>query len=156
LLVPEDVLEEKCQRYSQHGAAKHRAELLNEDEFTIMSIYQAEYRGIVEYYRLAHNLSVLNKLRGTMDHSLVKTLAAKQRTSTRKVREKYRATFEVKGRTYKGMQITLERQGKKPLVAQWGGIPLERDKRAILKDDPHVYWGRRSELVKRLLANTCE
>lgn len=156
LLVPEDVLAEKCQRYSERGAARHRAELLNEDEFTIVSTYQAEYRGIVEYYRLAHNLYVLNKLRGRMDHSLVKTLAAKGRTSTRQVREKFRATFEVNGRTYKGLQITVEREGKKPLVAQWGGIPLERDKRAILADDPQVHWGGRSELVKRLLADTCE
>jgi len=91
-----------------------------------------------------------------MDHSLVKTLAAKGRASTRRVREKFRATFEVNGRTYTGLQITVERQGKKPLVAQWGCIPLERDKRAILVDDPLVYWGGRSELVKRLLADTCE
>jgi group II intron reverse transcriptase/maturase len=156
LLVPEDVLEEKCRRYSEHAAAKHRAELLNEDVFTIMSTYQAEYRGIVEYYRLAHNLSVLNKLKGRMDHSLVKTLAAKEQTSTRKVREKYRATFEVNGRTYTGMQIVVERKDRKPLVARWGGIPLVRDKRAILKDNPQVYWGGRTELVRRLLADTCE
>lgn len=155
-LVPERVLEEKCQKYSKNGAAIHRAELLNEDEFTIMSAYQAEYRGVVEYYRLAHNLSILNKLRGRMDHSLVKTLAAKQSISTRKVREKYRGTFEVNGKTYTGMQIIIEREGKKPLVAQWGGIPLERDKRAILQDASQVYWGGRTELVKRLLADTCE
>jgi len=156
LLVPEDVLQERCRRYSEHGAAKHRAELLNEDAFSIMSTYQAEYRGIVEYYRLAHNLSVLNKLKGRMDHSLVKTLAAKEQTSTRQVREKYRATFEVNGRTYTGMQIVVERKDRKPLVARWGGIPLVRDKRAILKDNPQVYWGGRTELVKRLLADTCE
>jgi group II intron reverse transcriptase/maturase len=156
LIVPERVLEEKCQKYSKSGKAIHRAEMLNEDEFTIISTYQAEYRGVVEYYRLAHNLSILNKLRGRMDHSLVKTLAAKQQISTRKVREKYRATFEVKGKTYKGMQVTIEREGKKPLVAQWGGIPLERDKRAILQDAPQVYWGGRTELVRRLLSDTCE
>lgn len=156
LLVPETVLAEKCQKYSKQDKAIHRAEMLNENEFTIMSTYQAEYRGIVEYYKLAHNLSILNKLRGRMDHSLIKTLASKQKISARKVREKYRATFEVNNRTYKVLQITIEREGKKPLVARWGGIPLERDKRAILQDAPQVYWGGRTELVKRLLSDTCE
>jgi len=156
LLVPKDVLEEKCQRYSRGETAIHRAELRNNDEFTIMSTYQAEYRGIVEYYRLAHNLPILNKLKGRMDHSLVKTLANKQRTTTRQVRRKYRATFEVEGRTYTGMQIIIERKGKNPLVARWGGIPLVRKKWAILNDNPPEIWNGRTELVKRLLADTCE
>ncbi len=156
LLVPKDVLDNKSQRYSRGETAIHRAELLNEDEFTIMSTYQAEYRGIVEYYRLAHNLSTLNKLRGRMDHSLVKTLANKQRITTRLVRMKYRVTFEVESRTYIGMQITSEREGKNPLIARWGGIPLIRKKWAVLNDNPPVIWNGRTELVKRLLANTCE
>lgn len=156
LHIPKDVLEEKCQRYMKDGKVRHRAELLQESDFTIMSIYQSEYRGIVEYYQLAHNIAMLNKLRWKMDQSLTMTIANKQKTTASKVRKQYSASIMVNGRTYKGMQITIERADKPPLIAQWGGIPLVRDKGAILKDNPQVYWGGRSEIVKRLLADACE
>ena len=37
--------------------------------------------------------------------------------------------------TYKVLRVEVPRDGKPPLVAQWGGIPLERDMTARLKDD---------------------
>jgi len=156
LSVPQDVLEGKCQRYMQNEKVKHRAEMLNESEFSIMSAYQAEYRGIVEYYRLAHNISVLSKLKWIMDRSLVMTLAHKLGSTTSKVRKRYATRLEVNGKPYQGLQITIERKDKKPLVAQWGGIPLVRDKQAILVDNPPMTWGGHTELEKRLLAETCE
>jgi group II intron reverse transcriptase/maturase len=154
--VPKDVVEEKCQRYQRKGKPIHRAEMLNESEFSIINAYQAEYRGIVEYYKLAHNIAELSKLKWVMDHSLTMTLAAKLKTVASKVRRKFSATLTVKGRPYKGMQVILERDGKDPLIAKWGGIPLKRDERAILVDNPEVKWGGRTELVKRILADTCE
>jgi group II intron reverse transcriptase/maturase len=156
LTVPKNVIEEKCQKYMKDGKVKHRTEMLNESEFSIMSAYQSEYRGIVEYYQLAHNISTLSKLKWIMDHSLTMTLAAKLKTYASKVRKKYNTTLIVEGRSYKGMQITIEREGKKPLVAQWGGIPLIRRERAILYDNPQTQWGGHTELVKRMLAQTCE
>ncbi|HEY6407344.1 MAG TPA: maturase, partial [Ktedonobacteraceae bacterium] len=42
------------------------------------------------------------------------------------------------------------------LVARWGGITLARKTTAILNDHPAPLWGDRSELEKRLLADTCE
>jgi nitrate/TMAO reductase-like tetraheme cytochrome c subunit len=45
---------------------------------------------------------------------------------------------------------------KKPLVAQWGGIPLRRRMDLPLSDTPYPYWDARTELVQRLLADTCE
>jgi len=43
-------------------------------------------------------------------------------------------------------------------VAQWGGISLARKTTAVfLNDDPSRIWSsRRTELVQRLLADTCE
>src|SRR5512142_3249212 len=38
--------------------------------------------------------------------------------------KKYKADVEIEGKTYKGRQVTVPREGKKPLVATWGGIPL--------------------------------
>ncbi len=156
LRVPKSVIEEKCQKYLKDGKVKHRTEMLNENEFSIMSAYQSEYRGIVEYYQLAHNIAELSKLKWIMDHSLTMTLAAKLKTNASKVRKKYNTVLTVEGRPYKGMQITIEREGKKPLVAQWGGIPLRRRERAILNDNPQTQWGGHTELVKRMLAHICE
>jgi hypothetical protein len=35
--------------------------------FTIIAQYQAEYRGLAEYYRMAHNLRRLNELKRTIE-----------------------------------------------------------------------------------------
>ena len=43
--------EQKCQDYTEEGKPIHRPELLKDTVFTIISTYQAEYRGLVEYYR---------------------------------------------------------------------------------------------------------
>ncbi len=44
----------------------------------------------------------------------------------------------------------------KPLIARWGGISLARRNKAILDDSIAPVWAGRSELEKRLLADTCE
>ncbi len=61
----------------------------------------------MEYYRLAHNISVLNKLRWIMDRSLVMTLAHKLGSTASKVRKRYATTLEVDGKSYQDLQITI-------------------------------------------------
>src|SRR5215471_8909570 len=89
LRVPRKVVEEKRQRYMNNGKPKHRPELMEDSDFTILETYQAEYRGVVEYYRMAYNLTALDKLKWVMERSLVMTLADKFRTSTPKTYRKY-------------------------------------------------------------------
>ena len=156
LRVPHAVILEKCDRYKKGGKPVHRAELLNESDFTIISTYQLEYRGIVEYYRLAYNLHSLDQLKWLMEQSLVKTLASKHKTSVRKIYKQYRTEIKVDERKYKVLQVTLLREEKKPLVATWGAIPLIWDIQANPDDRPHLTWRVRSELEKRLLAQVCE
>ena len=127
-----------------------------ESDFTIMTHYQAEYRGLVEYYRLAYNLRSLNTLKWVMEQSLIKTLAAKFRLTGPQVYQRYKAAITAHGRTYQGLQVVRVREGKKPLIAQWGGVSLRWDSRAILNDQPPRIYGGRTELEKRLLATTCE
>lgn len=157
LRVPQEVIVNKCQRYTQHSRrGVHRPELTNDSDFSTISLYQSEYRGLVEYYRLAYNLHTLTELEGVMETSLTKTLAAKYRMSVPKVYEKYQAIFPVDKKTYKVLQVTIEREGKKPLVARWGAISLHWDIRASIKDEKMFLGLGRSELEKRLLADTCE
>jgi len=155
--VPKDVIDQKCQDYTEEGKPIHRPELLTNTVFTIVSTYQAEYRGLVEYYRLAHDLSQkLPRLRWDMERSLIKTLASKLQIPGKQVYRRYQATLNVKGKPYKGLRVTKEREGKKPLVAEWGGIPLTWNIGATLNDQPAHIWSTRSELEERLLADTCE
>jgi hypothetical protein len=47
--------------------------------------------------------------------------------------------------------------GKKPLVARFGGIPLVRNQNAILVDEnPTPVSYERKEVVRRLIASRCE
>jgi group II intron reverse transcriptase/maturase len=156
LRIPRSVLLDKCARYMKRGKPIHRSEMENESDFTIISTYQLEYRGIVEYYRLAYNLHTLDHLKRVMQESLAKTLAFKYKTSIRKIYEKYHTEIEGEGKRYKVFQVIVPRAGKKPLVATWGGIPLTWDIGATIHDRPGRKWNRRSELEKRLLAQTCE
>jgi hypothetical protein len=49
------------------------------------------------------------------------------------------------------------RQGRKPLVARFGGIPLRRVRTAVLTDQrPVMASAMRNELIHRLLAGLCE
>ncbi len=58
LRVPQAVVQEKCKRYLQENKPIHRAELLNESDYTIVATYQLEYRGIFNYYRMAYRYFV--------------------------------------------------------------------------------------------------
>jgi hypothetical protein len=51
----------------------------------------------------------------------------------------------------------VEREGRKPLVARFGGVPLKRQKKAVLNDRirERVTYPRK-ELPLRLLAGKCE
>jgi len=161
LRVPADVVQSRCARYMQKGVSAHRNELIQDDDFTIISRYQAEYRGLVQYYLLAINVAWLHKLHWVMETSLLRTLARKHWTSLKAMSEKYRATTETPYGKLSCLEIVVEREnGKKPLVAQFGGIPLRRQERAIMTDlDPAYSQKRgrdRNELIKRLLADKCE
>jgi len=154
--VPKDVVETRCQCYMREQKAVHRTELTERSDYDIVMTYQLEYRGIANYYQLAHNIHSLSKLRWIMEISLIKTLAHKHKVPGTKIYEKYGVTLTVQDKKYKGLQVTIPREGKPPLIATWGGIPLKRNMEATLEEQPPQVHGNRSELVQRLLADFCE
>ncbi len=156
LRIPDDVLTKKSERYLKNGKPIHRTELETETAYSIMSRYQSEYRGLVEYYQMANNLNRLGRLRWIMEQSLTKTLSAKLKISVPRIYKRYQTTHIVDGRPYKGLHVIVEREGKQPLIAKWGNIPLRREPRTILNDQPGQVWTGHTELEKRLLADTCE
>jgi hypothetical protein len=88
------VIAKKCALYMHYGKPAQRAQMLDDSDYTIVSQYQSEYRGLVQYYLLAQDVFRLEKLRWVMETSLLKTLAGKYRSSVRKMARKYKATTE--------------------------------------------------------------
>jgi hypothetical protein len=128
-----------------------------ESEYTIVASYQQEYRGLVEYYQMAANLRQLGTLKWVMEMSLVKTLANKRRCRMSQVRRRYGTTLQTANGPRQGLRVVVERgEGKKPLVAQWGGISLGRQREAILTDHPPQPKNYGTELLERLLAQESE
>jgi group II intron reverse transcriptase/maturase len=158
LRVPANVVREKCKRYLRHGKPMHRTELIHDTVFSIVAQYQREYRGLVEYYRRAYNLHQLNRLKWTMERSLTGTLARKLRISASRVYRRFGATLQTDQGLCVGLEVMVERdEGMRPLVARWGGVTLARHTKAVLDDSiPLRICGPRSDLERRLLANTCE
>jgi hypothetical protein len=156
LYIPEDVIQTKRKRYYRDGKVVHRPELENESEYDIITRYQWEYRGLVEYYCRAYNLKGLGYLRYTMETSLLKTLAHKNRTTLVKTNKRLQARTQTPNGPRKSLKLTIPREGKKPLVAIFGGISLARKDAAITDQVTIPYTNRRSEIVERLLKNTCE
>jgi group II intron reverse transcriptase/maturase len=158
LRVPVDVIKAKCSRYTQGGKPADRPELMNEPDHTIINCFGAEYRGIVQYYLLAGDVHRLDRLHWVMQTSLLKTLAGKYGSTVTTMARRYKATIETPHGPHKCLQARVERrQGRKPLVATFGGIPLRRQKHAALRDRapvPAAAPGK--ELIDRLRAGRCE
>lgn len=115
------------------------------------------YRGLINYYGLAHNLAQLGHLRITMETSLLKTLANKNKTSVMKEVKRLKDKLGTLEGPRTCLKLTIEREGKKPLVATFGGLSLKRRKNPVIQDRVIMpYPNMRSEIVERLLNDTCE
>jgi group II intron reverse transcriptase/maturase len=157
LRVPLNVIKAKCAPYRCHGKPWHRPAMQNLDDYDIVQTYAAEYRGIVNYYLLAIDVWRLQTLRWNAETSMLKTLAAKHKSTVTKMAARHRAKIEIPAGLRTCFEARLTRNGKKDLVARFGGIPLIRNKQAVLVDRPAVRIPYpRKELINRLMRNRCE
>jgi hypothetical protein len=157
LYIPKDVILTKRKRYMRDGKVVHLKERTNDSEYGIITRYQAEYRGLVEYYAMAQNLQALAYVRITMETSLLKTLANKGKTTVGKICARLRGTTKTAQGPRTCLKLTIPREKKKPLVAIFGGISLSKRKDAFIKDQViKPYVSMRSEAIDRLLNDTCE
>ncbi|HBF0190787.1 TPA: group II intron reverse transcriptase/maturase [Clostridioides difficile] len=68
----------------------HRPQLINRTDLEIVTIYNAELRGICNYYGLASNFNKLIYFNYLMEYSCLKTLAGKHRSKVSKIRAMYK------------------------------------------------------------------
>ena len=162
LRVPADVVAKVCKRYERKGRPVHRRAMADNSDFDIVAAYGMEFRGVVQYYRLARNIRDLARVLWVMRTSLLLTLANKFRSSLRKMWRKYKGTvLTPDGAEIRCLRVVISRdeQGKPPLVATFGGISLRRDMKTPLVDErrPGLATSTtRTELIQRLLADRCE
>lgn len=129
-----------------------RSCLLHLDDLEILNQYNAEIRGLYNYYRLANNVSVLNNFYYVMRYSMLKTFAGKYRTRISKIIRKYR----------KGKDFAVEYLQKNGKIGQtlFYNKGFCRDTK-VGKENPDIVaravenYGSNS-LIKRLRANKCE
>ena len=157
LRVPLSVIKAKCAPYRVRGKPARRTRIINRDDYHIVATYGAEYRGIVQYYLLAGDVYRLHRLRWVMQTSLLTTLASKHRSTVTKIAAKHKATITTPLGLRTCYEASIERAGRTPLVARFGGIPLTRHKTAVIDDrTPDGLPHPPKELITRLLKGRCE
>ena len=157
LRVPRNVIQSHCAKYMRRGKPIHLTSRINNDAYSIVAQYQAEYRGVVQYYRMAYNLHTLNRLKWVMQLSLVKTLAKKFKTTCRQISHRYKTTISTTEGTFKVLQVVRSRDDQTPLITHFGGVSLKWNKWVAIDDEQQSrIWNGRSEVVQRLLAQECE
>ncbi|MFD1609768.1 reverse transcriptase domain-containing protein [Oceanobacillus luteolus] len=161
LLLPHEVWRNKLIEYkalnidSTTGKWKsmHRAHLLQNDDLEILSTYNAEIRGLYNYYRLANNVYKLDGFKHIMEYSMYKTFANKYKSSVKKIINKFNVNghFGVRYDTADGKKVSyFYRDGFKKQLS----ISRKQEIDAIPSGRNIIY--NRTSLVERLLAGKCE
>jgi hypothetical protein len=157
LRMPTSFVAERNRFYMQDGKPIHRKERTHDSDYSIVCRYQAEYRGYVQYYQLADNITWLNQLHWVMQTSLLKTLAHKHRSSVAKMAKRLAAKVLTPDGPRTCLEVRVPREGREPLIGRFGGIPLRTTLTATIED--RLLARKRlggTELLQRLLAGACE
>src|SRR5207245_8553438 len=111
-----------------------RRRLRKRDEHVIVRVYGAECRGVVNYYLPAQDVWRLRTLRWHAETSMLKTLAAKHKSTVTKMAARHQAKVITGDGPRTCYEARRKRKGKPDLVARFGGIILRQDRRAVITD----------------------
>jgi group II intron reverse transcriptase/maturase len=155
LNVPQEVVRKWIRDYTRKGKAISIGGYIELSDFEIIHTFDSRFRGLANYYALANDRArKLSTVRYIMRTSLGRTIAEKHKKRLSWVLKKYTCKT---GRTH--LRITIERDGKPPLVATFGEQSLAYEPDAILKDNkivPMQIVSPNSEIVRRLQTEKCE
>lgn len=158
LRIPPQVIKAKAARYMAKGKPAGRPELIDDNDLSIVGLYGSEYRGYTQYYAYAANRYWLHYLHWVMATSLLKTLAGKHKSTAKRMAQRFAARVITRYGVMKCLQVEKPREGKAPLIATFGGIPLKTQPFAVIDEfSPGRDCIRtRAELEQRLRADECE
>ncbi len=135
----------------QSKKATHRGKLVTSSEAEIITTYNAELRGLANYYQLAKNIKhELNALLTLAHHSLFKTLSNKRkRKVSQTVRDMKSNDYHLKVKTKQGWK-SIKLFQLKDLTRNTTTSTIDN-----LPTTAHLYKSG-TELIKRMQANQCE
>jgi len=128
----------------------HRSRLIGLTDHEIVTAYNAEFRGICNYYNLASNYAKLHFFEYLMEYSCLKTLAGKYRSSIDKIKTKYRS--------HDGWCIPYEtKSGKKNLYfARLADCKNNTNVSDTITKTPTMLKTSNTNFEERLKARVCE
>ena len=129
----------------------HRNSLLKLTDLEIVTAYNAELRGICNYYGMASNYHKLKYFTYLMKYSCLKTLACKHKSSISKVIEMFKD-----GNGGWGIPYMTKKGWKRCYFANYADCKGNANSSDIIKDVARMYNQSVTTLEKRLKAHTCE
>jgi group II intron reverse transcriptase/maturase len=159
LYVPREVQIRWKHGYTQKSKVRSVWAYRELSDYEIVETFGAQLRGLVNFYSLATNVgNGLRAVRWAGMETARKTLAAKHKF--RSPAASYRRYYHrnTGPDEWNHLRVTVQREGKSPLIAKCGETPLRTRKTTYIRDvvPPAVIAGTKSELLTRLLKGECE
>lgn len=130
-----------------------RKDLINKEPIEILSIYNAEIRGLYNYYCLASNVCKLQKYYYIMEYSMYQTFAAKYRDNLRKTINKHTRNGVF------GVSYTTKTGNEKRATFVKGSFQkrtVSLDYSDEIPSYPAAKYSRKNGLIERLQGGKCE
>lgn len=161
LLVPSDVVNKHIAKYSKNGKAIHLPQRINQSDFDTLMQYNAEIRGLYNYYSLATDVSTkINKVRFYNYDSLVKTLAFKYKCSYKNIIKKFGVDVPLKNNktgTRKLLGIKYKSKDEEKVLTYFNESLSKRELPIVnLVDQLPLPLNHRTTLLDRIQASECE
>ena len=129
----------------------HRKYLVGLTDLEIVSVYNAELRGICNYYGMASNFCKLHYLAYLMEYSCLKTLASKHKTSLSKIIDKFND-----GTGKWGVPYETKLGNKRRYFANYADCKGKGSATDYISNTAIVYGYAVNTLENRLKAKVCE
>ena len=129
----------------------HRKYLVGLTDLEIVSVYNAELRGICNYYGMASNFCKLHYLAYLMEYSCLKTLASKHKTSLSKTIDKFND-----GTGKGGIPYETKQGNKRRYFANYADCKGKGPATDYISNAAVVYGYAVNTLENRLKAKVCE
>ena len=129
----------------------HRKYLIGLTDLEIVSVYNAELRGICNYYGMASNFCKLHYFAYLMEYSCLKTLASKHKTSLSKIIDKFND-----GTGKWGVPYETKLGNKRRYFANYADCKGKGSATDYISNTAIVYGYAVNTLENRLKAKVCE
>ena len=147
------LFDNKIVEQRQNGEIRpiHRKSLLRCTELEIVSTYNAELRGICNYYSMASNFCRLNYFGYLMEYSCLKTLAAKHKCSSGQIKNEYKD-----GQGNWGIPYETKTGKKRCYFAKYSECKGEKNASDRLPSEAILHTSITTTFESRLAAKICE